>query len=84
LSDLSRKISLESEIIIYRHLLEIDEIQQHVVIDSSALVQSTVMRTFVIESQKIGSIGIGEYRVEKERVKESDQFLSFCKRMSSR
>ncbi len=84
MSDLSRKISLESEIIIYRHLLEIDEIQQHVVIDSSALVQSTVMRTFVIESQKIGSIGIGEYRVEKERVKESDQFLSFCKRMSSR
>ena len=81
---LSRKISLESELIIYRHLLEVDEIQQHVVIDSSALVQSTVMKTFVIESQKIGSIGIGECRIEKERVKESDRFLSFCKRMSSR
>jgi len=83
LRHLSRKISLESELIIYRHLLEIDEIQQHVVIDSSALVQNTVMRTFIIESQKIGSIGIGEYRVEKERVKESDRFLSFYKRMSS-
>ncbi len=81
---LSRKISLESELVIYRHLLEIDEIQQHVVVDSSKLVRSAVMKTFVIESQKIGSIGIGEYRIEKERIQESDLFLSFCKRMSSR
>ncbi len=81
---LSRKISLESELVIYRHLLEIDEIQQHVVVDSSKLVRSAVMKTFVIESQKIGSIGIGEYRIEKERIQESDRFLSFCKRMSSR
>jgi hypothetical protein len=65
LRHLSRKIGLESELIVYRHLLEIDEIQQSVVIDSSASVQSTVMRTFVIESRKIGSIGIGEYRIGK-------------------
>jgi len=69
LRHLSRKIGLESEIIIYRHLLEIDEIQQSVVIESSASVQSTVMRTFVIESQKIGSIGIGKCRVEKQESK---------------
>jgi hypothetical protein len=77
LHNLSRKISLESELIIYRHFLEIDEIQQYVVIDSPALVQSTVMKTFIIERQKIGLIGIGECRIEKERVKESNSFLSF-------
>ena len=82
--NVSRKISLEGELIIYRHLLECDDIQKQMVIDSSLLVQSTTIRTFVIENQKISSIGIGECRVEKERVKESDRFLSFCKRMSSR
>jgi hypothetical protein len=68
---LFRKISLESELIIYCHLLEIDKIQQHVVIDSPP-VQTTVVKTFVIQHEKIGSIGISECRFEKERVKVYD------------
>ncbi len=62
---LFRKISLESELIIYCHLLEIDKIQQYVEIDSPP-VQTTVVKTFVIEHGKTGSIDIGECRFEKE------------------
>jgi hypothetical protein len=74
---ISRNINLESELIIYRRLLELDEVQKTVVIDSSSLFQSTTMRTFVVERQERASIGIGECRIEKARVKESDQLLSF-------
>jgi hypothetical protein len=57
---ISRNINLESELIIYRRLLELDEVQKMVMIDSSSLFQSTTMRTFVVERQERASIGIGK------------------------
>jgi hypothetical protein len=69
LGHISRKLNLESELIIYRHLLELDEDYQRVVIDSSPWVQNTTVRTFVVKRQEMTSIGIGECRIVKVRVK---------------
>ena len=76
MNNISRKINLEGELIVYHRLLELDEEHKKMAVDSVSLVRSTTMRKFVVERQEIASIGIGEYRIEKAKVKESDQLLS--------
>ena len=66
-------MNLESELIIYRRLLELDVEQIKTVEDSPSLVRSITMRKFIAERKEVASIGIGECR----RVKVSNQLLSF-------
>jgi hypothetical protein len=66
LHNISRKISLENEIIIYRHILGETEIQK--------TIETTVMkkRTYRETVHYQGSISIGKRQIKIEKMKQSD------------
>ncbi len=63
---ISRKISLENEIIIYRHILGETEIQKKV--------EATVMkkRIYLEKVHYLGSISIGKRQIKIEKMKQFD------------
>jgi hypothetical protein len=69
-----RKTTLESELIIYRRLMESYEQSEKVVVDCDPLIRSTTMTTFVVERQGLSSIGIGKCYFENV----SSQLLFSC------
>jgi hypothetical protein len=70
------KADLEAEIIVYRHLLEIYQIEHQVtVIPQTQTYGSETMGKLVVQSQKKGSIGISECKIENEVKKECSVFF---------
>ncbi len=71
------KADLEAEIIVYRHLLEIYQIEHHqvTVIPQTQTYGSETMGKLVVQSQKKGSIGISECKIENEVKKECSVFF---------
>jgi hypothetical protein len=72
LHNASRKINLESEIIVYRHLLNSSEIhEQTVIVSAPEPVGCATKRKFVVKSHAKGSIVIREYSELKKKEQKS-------------
>jgi len=79
------KADLEAEIIVYRHLLEIYEIEHRVTVIPQTQTEtygSATMGRLVVKSQKKGLIGISECEIEKQMKRECSSFFSY-RRMCS-
>ncbi len=64
------KADLEAELIVYRHLLEIYEIEHRVtVVPQTETYGSETTGKLVVKSQKRGAIGISKCELEKEMEK---------------